>query len=299
LKNISKIPGSESVQILIVENSTNTRHLINIKRVVKNQFPQLMVLVTKSKPGLVQARNTALKIVETDLITFLDDDVYLPENFLVNTEKYFRDKPWVSGTAPIIFTEPEAVLRTYGILRIATRLKQWFSDKYLGGKILPTGHNIWINSVKTKSCIVKWLPGCCMTFKTMDIRASLFNPGLENGPTKGYALGEDIDFTYHLGKKRILLYDNTTSVLHWRSNVSRTNNITFEKAIGAWLAYMSRNFKEVRYFYVLTFLVLRTVLMIAKAIFAKNIRTNINFATIRMKSFFSERKKQKLTYKRT
>jgi hypothetical protein len=81
-----------------------------------------------------------------------------------------------------------------------------------------------------------------------------FSQELMLGPTGGYSLGEDVDFSMQLPK---LIAINTISVDHLQAESVRDVSHTMAKARGRWLAYLVRKYprKVSKFWAILTMVV--------------------------------------------
>jgi glucosyl-dolichyl phosphate glucuronosyltransferase len=176
--------------------------------------------------GLPAARNAGLRYVpeDTDIVLFLDDDVTLNKNYLLEIVKKFENSPDIYGITGNIQT-------TYQCSPL------WKKAIYaIIGFILPQLVPVSINSCRvTKSSVatmplfcndtkgsVEWLSGCNMAY-----RHSVFKQGARFDETLiGYAICEDLLFSHklYLSGKRIWM-ENRALLKHRCSEESRTDSM--------------------------------------------------------------------------
>lgn len=235
IRNIEETSSFEEIAVLIVLNGIGeSEFLVQQQELLKVSKGNLTVV--SSQPGLVHARNAALNLVKTDLITFFDDDVVLPTNYFLELDKFLADRSHVYGCAPRVRGyNPNSSLKHISPLRSKTR------EKYFG-KLTKSGLNVWIpDDAISESIRVDWMPGCAMTYRTMQIAGMQFDPALMNGPTKGYSLGEDVEFSSRVTD----LYSiPNLAIDHLYATSVRDMEKVMAEANGRWLAYLLRNRKS-------------------------------------------------------
>jgi glycosyltransferase involved in cell wall biosynthesis len=220
---------SNSIKILIVLNGHSEKELKRLVHEYEEEKPRIEII--ESAPGLVVARNLALISVKTDIITFLDDDVLLPRNYLTEIDSAFLNDPHLDGLSPRI----EGLYAT-SVQEQGRTIK--FKPQY--GKVTTTGRNYWVPDIySAKPTLVEWLPGCSMSYRFSSIKEMQFSNELMLGPTEGYSLGEDVDFSMRLSK---LIALNTLSINHLQAVSVRDASHVMAKARGHWLGYLARKY---------------------------------------------------------
>jgi GT2 family glycosyltransferase len=177
-------------------------------------------------------------MMKSDLITFIDDDIGIEREFLTSTRGFFEMNPKIVGSAPLIKS-------LYGF-KTPNELTDKISHKKLmknSGKVTPSGNNFWfLDNQSDVLQTAEWLPGCCMTYRTSKIKSIQFSTHLQNGPTGGYALGEDVDFSLRAAGLGSLMLDSKTIISHLQALSIRDDRLVMASGLGRWLAYASRNF---------------------------------------------------------
>jgi GT2 family glycosyltransferase len=232
LKSISNCAAFEEVTLIIVMNGHTREELISLTARLKNS--ELKYKILESEPGLAVARNVAIKSIKTQLVSFLDDDVLLPQNYLLEVDRAFANDTTLDGLSPRItglYDSSETGLFKYKV-------------KYLKfGQVTSYGENFWIpDKFSENHTVVKWLPGCSMTYKFSSIAEMQFSEELMLGPTAGYSLGEDVDFSIRLNK---LVGLNKIAITHVQAKSVRDDSKIMAEARGRWKAYLARKYPKI------------------------------------------------------
>lgn len=235
MNSLSKVKNSQKLNIIIVENSANERNKLESKEIANYYMKFSSMRILDSSPGLPTARNTGLSVSNSDIVTFFDDDVQIDENYFEELTNLVWENPHVSGFS--------------GINSIETKTKsvkfwKYFLQIFRSNSLMMIFYPLrsqWDNNIKNEKKVF-WFPGCSMSFCKGAIEFLRFNACLENGPTAGYALGEDFDFTYRLSRSGQLIQSPKLIIEHKLAPTNRANKETFEKALGMWIAYQDRTF---------------------------------------------------------
>jgi GT2 family glycosyltransferase len=140
--------------------------------------------------GLTRQKNFALRHVNTDLVSFFDDDIVLEEGCLREMERVLRSRgSELAGVG--CFTEVETP--PTGLWRLRHRLG--LVPSLQPGTYARSGISIPWHFQPSPDSVVEgdWLPGCAQMVRT----AAALNVGFEES-FGGYAQGEDLDFSLRL-----------------------------------------------------------------------------------------------------
>jgi glycosyltransferase involved in cell wall biosynthesis len=271
------INGEEPPQELLNE--------IEEKRTTK----KLNLKIEYSEPGLTKARNHALATCSSDLITFIDDDVTVDPDCFDKIETLFHENKTLVGSTPIIDGMYSDLNDSfYG------RLKHKRIKRRLQGKITKSGSNFWFidhpNAHRTN--LAMWLPGCFMTYRRSMLNGLKFAEELQNGPTGGYSLGEDVIFSTQSRKFGELRLNCSTRIYHQKAEGVRDNHIIMAVAVGKFLAYQTREQEsDILRHHVLARLLTEQILLIAVNVIKPIKRLDeLKWKTLEMQSFFQELK---------
>lgn len=175
-------------QLIVVDGSDNPDPSF------VEQFPELNIdYVRVYPPALTKQKNASLTVVrpEITLIGFIDDDIVLEERSLEAMMSFWEDAPEELAGAGLNLTN---VYYTKSWLKsLAKRL--FFIDDAQYGRILRSGLNtpIW-NTASDKR--VQWLGGGYTVW-----RKGVFDRFKFDEWYKGSGLGEDVNFSFHVGKE--------------------------------------------------------------------------------------------------
>ena len=233
IENLRSSHGFESLSLFIVLNGISS-DLFEGTREELRLLGLSNLEVLRSSPGLAAARNMALANIKTQLVTFLDDDVEVPKNFFIEIDRVMSSNDEISGLSPRIsgyypFSSNNAFMQS----------TKWLHKDRLYGRLTNFGMNFWVpDDPDFPVTCVDWLPGCSMTFRTSRIVGMQFETALMNGPTGGYSLGEDVDFSSRVGA----LYSMpSTVIVHLQATSVRDNNMKMAQARGRWIAHLAKS----------------------------------------------------------
>jgi hypothetical protein len=172
------------------------------------------VILSRTK-GIPHQRNLGLTPNQKGVVHFLDDDIELSGDYFREIEQGFVDFRDLVGVCGLI-TNTEK--RRFSL----------FSRVFLlspkPGRISPAGHNSWIteDDVHDDFQLVDWLTGPCMSYNFDRVGALRFD---ERFP--GYALGEDMRFSFECSKFGKLAISKKATLKHFEMNTEKTKLAEF------------------------------------------------------------------------
>ena len=166
-------------EIVVVDDSDDDSHSQNASD-LQRLWPRA-THVRKAVPGLPASRNLGVEHATAETVLFIDDDVILHPAFLERIARAFRD-PNVMGAGGVIVDQRSMRWR---LVRSLVGLDSWRD-----GRVTASG---WPSALPTKSGPTQYLSGCNMAFRR---EVLIENPFDEN--FVGYALGEDLEYTFRL-----------------------------------------------------------------------------------------------------
>jgi len=160
-------------------------------------------------PGLPRQRNLAIADSSGDVVHFIDDDVVLDPRYFKHIDEVFESDcgGTIGGVGGLITNLPDH--RPRWILELLQL------DSHRQGTVLRSGRNVLV--FETDGLVeVDWLSGCSMSFRRVVFEDNEFNEKLV-----GYALGEDVDFTFRVGQACRLVVCGSARLQHLSSPVGR------------------------------------------------------------------------------
>ena len=296
LELLDSLSASTSIQKRLIRIIFNgeppAEDLLNAVESVKIAN-NLNLEVDYSEAGLTKARNKALSSCTSDLITFIDDDIKVAPNCFEEIESLFLSNTKIIGSTPIIDGLYSDLKKSIFGRMILKRIRRKFQ-----GKMTKSGKNFWFidGSHKLDSYEAMWLPGCCMTYRRLMLKQLKFAEELQNGPTGGYSLGEDIIFSMRAREYGELRLNGMTRIYHQKAQSIRDNNSIMAVALGNFLAYQVKDkSSRVQISYVTIRLSLELFTLLLKNII-KPLRSidELKRKTLEMRSFFQELKSPSL-----
>src|SRR5689334_8058117 len=83
---------------------------------IRGLFPEVRVMETPENVGLSRARNIGLKNISTDLVLFIDDDIYLARGALRKMVMAMVENPTAAVCSRIIFHPEDDTIQCDGAL---------------------------------------------------------------------------------------------------------------------------------------------------------------------------------------
>lgn len=206
--NLSQLP----TEIMVVDSSDSDETERLCSRYAENSVIK-NINYARSEKGLTIQRNFGLKLVELkyDIVHFIDDDVLLDPDYLANLNMAFLLNPDLVGASGMVLGGNRRPPRLTARLTLR--------DSNIPGKVLTSGYNVGAHETKT-TCLVDWLPGCSMSYRTLAIQGLMFDE-----KRLGYALGEDVDFSMKAARNGPLQHIPEAKLFHKLSPINRLNEV--------------------------------------------------------------------------
>tara|TARA_B110000037_G_scaffold22685_1_gene25587 strand:+ start:1797 stop:2828 length:1032 start_codon:yes stop_codon:yes gene_type:complete len=215
-------------EIIVIDNDSKDGSCA----MVKEKFPSVVIIENNSNVGFSKANNQAVKVAKGEYVCILNPDTVVAEDTFESILEFANQQTnlgiigcrLVDGLGMFL---PESK-RNIPIVKIAIK-------KIIGNsKAYYADH---INEFDTAK--VEVLVGAFMVLKR-----SLYN-SLEGFDEDYFMYGEDIDFSYKSLKKG---YDNyyfgNTSVIHYKGESTRRNDIYLKRFYGAMQIFYKKHFKS-------------------------------------------------------
>jgi len=213
-------------EIIIIDSSKNT----DLNSALKTNFPkeEAKIKYIHFDACLTAARNKGVQSSSGDLIFFFDDDVILEKNYIKEVVKVFmNDKDGkiggVMGQITNVCREDQKNWR--GVLSLNLR-RLFYLTRHGDGKMLPSGLPTYVHGEK-KTMKVECLSGCMMAYRRNVFDTFMFDEQL--GKLSGYCYMEDVDFSYRVSRRYVLMYTPFAKLEHNPPEESTTNSMSRKK----------------------------------------------------------------------
>lgn len=166
------------------------------------------------RPGMTVQRNHALSRVPegTEIVLWLDDDVVLEPTYVAELISVFEVDPRIGAVAGVF--QPVDRTREHPLSPLYRRL---FLLEGREGTVLPSGMNVTVQDGDGRLVEAEWLFGCA-AYRRDASRDLRFDEGLGR-----YALLEDVDYSYRVGRRWRLIVNTRARLFHKRSEVGRVS----------------------------------------------------------------------------
>lgn len=160
-----------------------------------------------AKPGSARQRNIGVKKAKGDILLFLDDDVILHPDYILELKRFYKKNENCTGaTGKITNAKKSIFIKNFFMLDGTT---------FGRGRMLPSGFQVLpIGDVETQTEV---LSGC-----NFSCRKEIFNQlsGFDNFFT-GYSFMEDIEFSYRISRRYKLFYLPQCQLIHEHTSSAR------------------------------------------------------------------------------
>jgi len=183
----------------------------------KNEIEVLYI--KNNRNGTSIARNLSLRQVKEDIVFFFDDDVILDHDYIKQTIKLFaEDERKNIGIIVGKITNLKKIR-----MRLLKKIFFLHSDKPY--YVLPSGRNTVATQDINETREVSWASGGAMAVRGDIARKYTFD---ESFDIFGFALGEDLDYSFRIGKSYKIIFNPHSKIFHQNSKKSRID----ERKIG-------------------------------------------------------------------
>jgi GT2 family glycosyltransferase len=203
-------------QIIIVDQSSGD----STKKVIesceesigngRSSTPQILYLYETHHRGAASARNSAIERAETDILVFLDDDVLLDPDFLQELLAVYEQYPNAGGVSGVVtnYSRPSFPLRTM-------RRLFWI------GPFHDERQPIYWNAESLrahKPFRVRKFGGGVMSVKRTALNGDRFDDCYRG------AGAEDVDLSWRLSERHLLLITPRARLVHVRTDTGRAQD---------------------------------------------------------------------------
>jgi len=201
-------------EIIMIDNASTD----NTIKVVKNQFPDVIIQENKKNEGYASANNFGAKIAKGEFLFFLNPDSVITDNTIEVLLSICNSDDKHGIVAPQINnTDGSFQFSTGQVPTISSTLFEAYG-MYL---FLPKTYFGYRNASTTKTNIhVDWVTGACFI-----VKKEIFD--IANGFDENFFLYlEDADLCIRIKKKlkKNIIYTTQTSITHFKGKSSKNNS---------------------------------------------------------------------------
>jgi glycosyltransferase involved in cell wall biosynthesis len=183
-------------EVIVVDQSTN-----NLSKIVvsdfKTRYAELPVAfrhVEQEEKSLVKARNAGLALASGDVVSFVDDDAVLFEDYYERVLERFATDPSVGAISGNTIVKQKPAGWKWGLRRALMRA---FLLSRFDGRMTASGFGYPIYEREIdRDVAVEFLPGCNMNFRRECLAGERFDEWFT-----GYSFREDCEFSYRISRK--------------------------------------------------------------------------------------------------
>src|SRR5262249_22338648 len=176
-------------EVVIVDQSTDDRTKRLVQEYARRPFFGIdhWIYVRQEEKSLVKARNRGIKESSGDIVSFLDDDVVLFNNYLEVVSRYFQDDGIGGVTGNLVVPKPFKGLK-WELRKFLSRI---FLINSFDGFMTPSGFGYPVVEEVKERLDVELFGGYSMNF-----RRELLEREPSDEWFSGYSLREDVDLSY-------------------------------------------------------------------------------------------------------
>lgn len=159
------------------------------------------------KKGMIAQRALPYNEVNTEYILFLDDDLFLPENFVENLFEELKNNQ-ADVAAPDVFPNASRSLKSEIMMTISGRMRARRGDKKEGYKVMATAGFSYNKSPKKRAYLSQTNAGACFLCRKADFLKINFEEEIWLDHI-GYPIGEDQIMYYKMylsGLKQLTIF---------------------------------------------------------------------------------------------
>lgn len=169
------------------------------------------IYIYQGKKSSVAARNKGINIAKGEIVSFLDDDVILFEDYYEKVLSYFNDNKEIGGVSG------KVIVKKFHSWGMRLFLKIFLLDNF-DGNMTASGFGFPMGARRFDSPMqVEMFIGCNMNFRKELLKNEKFDEWFT-----GYSYREDVEFSYRMSQKTVLKMIPEAKLYH---NYSRSNRM--------------------------------------------------------------------------
>ena len=234
------ILNTADYELILIDSTEPKVRFDFFQNQLKSRYTKLQITHIYHRGRLPSARNAGLELnLSHDLIHFFDDDVTIPNDYFTKIESYLKSNPDVMGGGPRIKNSYLPNLeRQRSFTSEVIRLQKNFRLNIRSyGRVNKACKHHWVPDRPGITQKVDWIPGCSMFFRPVIFEKFKFNQFMENG-FNGYALGEDLEFTFRASREFRFMAIDDTIIEHHLAPSPRSDLLFIASCQGAMTAHM-------------------------------------------------------------
>jgi glycosyltransferase involved in cell wall biosynthesis len=211
-------------ELIVVDQADNhqTRDLLEAFRKAHGSRFERILWVHQEAKSLVKARNRGMDEATGDILSFLDDDVVLYDDYYFHVEHCFWKHPYLGGLSGNTLLDKKPHGFKWEGRKLLLRL---FLLNRFNGCMTSTGFGYPVYEREIdRPFFVEMLPGCNMNFRRSFIGSARFDEWFV-----GYSYREDAEFSYQISRVSRLMMLPTARLHHYHSPSGRMNPLEQRK----------------------------------------------------------------------
>ncbi len=203
-------------EVFIMDQSENddTRRTVEAIQAKYLSRAASFIYIHQKEKSCVRARNAGMEKITGDIVSFLDDDSEVRDNYYERIMDYFEKNPTWGGIGGSLIRE-DMLKGLKGWVRIL--LWKFFLISNRDGLMSRSGFGYPIYERPVQNVTrVEMLHGCNMNFRVSAVGQDRFDPWF-----LGYGFREDAEFSYRISKKAPLWMVPDAQLHHWESPSAR------------------------------------------------------------------------------
>jgi glycosyltransferase involved in cell wall biosynthesis len=244
MKQVRKQICSELKSFIVVDGSDSEETESIVRLLQETWLDGTKLEYIRTQGGKPTALNLGLEHVNSETekpfaLLFFDDDVHFCLQDFVKGMIFLYEHDFC-GLSPLIINEGETSSR-----HRKKSIPRFFRNRQ--GDMTKAGENIWIDANYFNEIPwvpTSWLPGGAVMYIFEKVSDLQFRQDLENPVLRGYALGDDVDFSMRASKRGQIGCLRSIQVIHSPTPDSVRQPLKIAIAEGRWKAYLVNEFPE-------------------------------------------------------
>jgi len=206
-------------EVIIVDQSDNDdtkKYIDNLRNQLLSESNNInLIYIYQNEKNSAAARNKGIDITTGEIVSFLDDDVVLFEDYYEKVLRYFNEDKKIGGVSG------KVIVKKFTGWGMRMLLKVFLLNNF-EGKITVSGFGFPISLQRFDiPKQVEMFMGCNMNFRKEFLKNDKFDEWFT-----GYSYREDVEFSYRMSQKTVLMMIPEAKLYH---NYSRSNRMDIQE----------------------------------------------------------------------